>query len=46
MIVLNMLSGAQSVSPDGTTGTDTLGHVGGAISGFLFGIAFFPRVKS
>ena len=46
MIVLNMLSGAQSVSPDGTTGTDSLGHVGGAISGFLFGTAFFPRVKS
>jgi membrane associated rhomboid family serine protease len=46
MIVLNMLSGAQSASPNGMTGTDTLGHVGGAISGFLFGIAFFPRVKS
>jgi hypothetical protein len=44
MIVLNLLSGAQSASPDGMTGTDTLGHVGGAISGFLFGVAFFPRV--
>jgi membrane associated rhomboid family serine protease len=46
MIVLNLLSGAQSASPDGMTGTDTLGHVGGAISGFLFGVAFFPRVQT
>jgi len=34
------------VNPNGIIGTDNLGHVGGAISGFIFGIAFFPRVKT
>jgi membrane associated rhomboid family serine protease len=24
--------------------TDTTGHIGGALTGFLWGLAFFPRV--
>ena len=44
MIILNLMM-------FGGNGTDTekpdvLGHVGGAITGFIWGLAFFPRVKS
>jgi len=43
MIIMNlMLFGGGS--EDG--GTDTLGHIGGAITGLFWGMAFFPRVKS
>ena len=39
VIVLNLVS-------FGGGGTDTQGHIGGALSGFLWAMAFFPRVKT
>jgi len=41
-IVLNLMM------PTGNEGgkSDTLGHVGGAIVGLIWGMAFFPRTKT
>lgn len=30
----------------GGSGSDTYGHIGGAIMGFVFGMAFFPRERN
>jgi membrane associated rhomboid family serine protease len=40
-LVINLMGGLT-----GSSGVDTMGHLGGAIAGLLWGLAFFPRVKT
>lgn len=46
VIFLNLVSIGAGGTNSATATTDYIGHAGGAITGFLWGLGFLPRVRS
>ena len=44
MIFLNLMIAGHSAG--NAYGVDSMGHVGGALTGLIWGLAFFPRVEN